>query len=113
MAKKKVRSLKVYGQSDYNYKTTPYIRLKGDWLREIGFEAGRYIQVKYEEGKLIITLDVAREKMLEKEKEYIEIEQKRMYKEIRKERALYSAQLVAEPESGYESNGREVLNYES
>lgn len=56
---------------------------------------------------------MAREKMLEKEKEYIEIEQKRMYKEIRKERALYSAQLVAEPESGYESNGREVLNYES
>lgn len=37
IAKKECRNMKVYGQSGYNYKTTPTIMLKGQWLKEMGF----------------------------------------------------------------------------
>lgn len=51
MAKK--RSIKVYGQSGYKYRETPTIMLKGQWLKEAGFEIGDYISVTCEDGKLI------------------------------------------------------------
>lgn len=38
MAKK--RSIKVVSQSGYNYKATPTITLKGQWLKELGFDIG-------------------------------------------------------------------------
>ena len=38
MAFKKFRKMKVYNVSGYNYKDTPTIILKGDWLKETGFE---------------------------------------------------------------------------
>lgn len=55
MAFKKFRKMKVYSSSGYNYKNTPSIILKGDWLKESGFEIGSLIQVECEDGKLIIT----------------------------------------------------------
>lgn len=55
MAFKKSRNMKVYGQSDYNYKSTPTIMLKGQWLKEAGFDCGTSITVTCEDGKLIIT----------------------------------------------------------
>lgn len=55
MAFKKFRKMKVYESSGYNYKSTPSIILKGDWLKEIGFDIGGLIQVECENGKLIIT----------------------------------------------------------
>ena len=55
MAFKKFRKMKVYEASGYNYKRTPSIILKGDWLKETGFEIGGLIQVECENGKLIIT----------------------------------------------------------
>jgi toxic protein SymE len=55
MAFKKFRKMKVYESSGYNYKSTPSIILKGDWLKEIGFDSGGLIQVECENGKLIIT----------------------------------------------------------
>ena len=60
MKVKKSRSMKVYGQSGYRYKETPTIMLKGQWLRELGFDIGDYISVSCENGKLIITPDVGR-----------------------------------------------------
>ena len=54
MAKKSVRNMKVCGQSGYQYKTIPSIMLKGQWLKELGFEIGDYISVSCENGKLII-----------------------------------------------------------
>lgn len=45
MAKKDNRSMKVYGQSDYNYKTTPTIMLKEQRLKEMGFEIGNLDEV--------------------------------------------------------------------
>lgn len=38
---KKERKMKVYSQSGYRYKETAAIILKGDWLKECGFEIGR------------------------------------------------------------------------
>ena len=35
--------MKVHEQSGYNYKATPTIILKGQWLKEMGFEIGDYI----------------------------------------------------------------------
>ena len=55
MAFKKFRKMKVYEASGYNYKRTPSIILKGDWLKEAGFDVGGLIQVECEDGKLIIT----------------------------------------------------------
>lgn len=55
MAVKKTRNMKVYEQSGYNYKSTPTIILKGQWLREAGFDCGTSITVTCEEGRLIIT----------------------------------------------------------
>lgn len=55
MAFKKFRKMKVYEASGYNYKRTPSIILKGDWLKESGFDVGSLIQVECEEGKLVIT----------------------------------------------------------
>ena len=55
MKNQKIRSMKVHEQSGYNYKATPTIILKGQWLKEMGFEIGDYITVSCEDGKLIIT----------------------------------------------------------
>lgn len=60
MAIKKSRQMKVYGQSGYHYKSTPAIMLKGQWLKELGFEIGDYISVSCENGKLVITPDAER-----------------------------------------------------
>ena len=57
MKNQKIRSMKVHEQSGYNYKATPTIILKGQWLKEMGFEIGDYISVSCEDGKLIITPD--------------------------------------------------------
>lgn len=51
MKNQKIRSMKVHEQSGYNYKATPTIILKGQWLKEMGFKIGDYINVSCEEGK--------------------------------------------------------------
>lgn len=55
MAYKKYREMKVYEASGYQYKRTPSIVLKGQWLSELGFDIGEPIEVKCEDGRLIIT----------------------------------------------------------
>jgi hypothetical protein len=53
---KEYRELKVVEQSGYKYKPTPTITLKGQWLKELGFESGNQVLVKCENSKLIVTL---------------------------------------------------------
>lgn len=55
MAFKEYRNMKVYEQSGYHYKATLVIMLKGQWLKECGFDMGTPITVKCEGGKLTIT----------------------------------------------------------
>ena len=52
---KEYRNMKVYEQSGYQYKPTPVITLKGNWLKECGFDMGTPIIVKCEDDKLTIT----------------------------------------------------------
>ena len=47
--------MKVYEASGYQYKRTPSIVLKGKWLSDLGFDIGEQIEVKCEDGRLIIT----------------------------------------------------------
>lgn len=53
---KKERRMKVYAQSGYKYKDTATIILKGDWLKNCGFEPGTPIKVECEGGRLVITV---------------------------------------------------------
>ena len=48
------RNLTVYEMSGYQYKPTPTIMLKGQWLADLGFEAGSRIKVRCENGRLTI-----------------------------------------------------------
>ena len=46
MMKKTTRKLKVYSQSGYRYRNTPTIMLKGQWLKELGFDSDTHISVE-------------------------------------------------------------------
>ena len=59
--RKDYRELKVSSFSGYGYKSAPMLRIQGLWLEELGFNIGDPILVKCEDGKLIITVDHARE----------------------------------------------------
>ena len=50
------RELTVYGMSGYNYKDTPTIMMKGEWLKNFGFGIGDKYHVECKPGKLIITM---------------------------------------------------------
>lgn len=54
MNDKKIRKLKVYGQSGYHYKETPTIILKGQWLQQAGFNIGDEIVITVTDGKALI-----------------------------------------------------------
>lgn len=55
MKSKKKRNLKVYNQTQGYYKNNvPTIILKGDWLKELGFDCNIPIEVICKKGKLII-----------------------------------------------------------
>lgn len=48
------RTLTISAISSYNYKPVPYIRMQGRWLRQLGFEIGRKIEVEEHEGLMVI-----------------------------------------------------------
>lgn len=54
---KEHRKLKVVEQSGYKYNPTPTIILKGQWLKEIGFNAGDKVSVECSQGKISIIKD--------------------------------------------------------
>ena len=54
---KKNRKLKVVEQSGYKYKPTPTIILKGQWLQNFGFKIGDTVEIKCEEGKIVISYE--------------------------------------------------------
>ena len=106
MKNQKIRSMKVHEQSGYNYKATPTIILKGQWLKEMGFEIGDYITVSCEDGKLIITPDTEKAARVKEEAEFMDEEMKKLQKRFQAEQAKLRAQFVAERSTEY--NGREV-----
>ena len=50
----KERKLHVIAQSGYKYKDVPAIILKGKWLSEFGFSAGKEITVSCKDKILVI-----------------------------------------------------------
>ena len=88
MKNQKNRSMKVHAQSGYNYKATPTIILKGQWLQEMGFEIGDYISVNCEDGKLIITPDAEKAAIAKAETEFMEKEMKKLQKKFQKEKEM-------------------------
>ena len=54
MKNQKIRSMKVHEQSGYNYKATPTIILKGQWLKDAGFNIGDNISLECDAGIIII-----------------------------------------------------------
>lgn len=94
---KNIRSLKVHEQSGYNYHGTPTIQLKGQWLKELGFNIGDYVSIVCENGRLVITPDVERAKEKAAEKAFMEREMKALQKRYELEKANLKAQMVAEP----------------
>ena len=101
MAFKKNRSVKVYERCGYNYRPTPTIMLKGQWLKELGFDAGTYISVSCVNGKLVITPDAERAALKEAEDAFKEKETKLLQKRFEAEKKRLHAQFVAEREAGY------------
>ena len=101
MTKKKYRELTVGEYGGYGRRVSPMIRLNGLWLEEAGFHAGDPVLVRCEDGKLIITQDIARAEMLEAEKAFMEEETKKLRKKFLKEKEDLHARLVAERQEEY------------
>lgn len=62
----------------------------------MGFKVGDPVLVKCEDGKLIITQDAAKAKMIEAEKAFMENETRKLHKRFQKEHSELRAQYVAE-----------------
>ncbi|MDO4322858.1 MAG: SymE family type I addiction module toxin [Lachnospiraceae bacterium] len=92
----KKRSVKVYGQSGYKYRETPTIMLKGQWLKEAGFDIGDYISITCEDGKIIITQDAERAAAAAAEAEFMEREMKALKRRYEAKKVKIRAQMVAE-----------------
>lgn len=101
MAFKDTRNIKVCGQSGYNYKPTPAIMLKGQWLKEAGFDIGAQVKVQCENGRLVILRDKAREEELEAEKAFMEAETRKLKARFEAEKEEIRARFVAERKAGY------------
>lgn len=95
------RSVKVCEQSGYRYKATPTITLKGQWLKEFGFEIGDYVSVSCEDGRLVIMQDVERAAIEKAETEFMERETAILRKRFAVEKERLHAQFVAERKAQY------------
>jgi antitoxin component of MazEF toxin-antitoxin module len=93
--------MKVYGMSGYRYRSTPTIQLKGEWLKEIGFDIGDYISITCENGRLVITPDAERAALKEAEDAFMEKETKLLQKRFEAEKKRLHAQFVAERKAEY------------
>lgn len=103
---KKRRTMKIYGMSGYNYKPMPTIMLKGQWLKELGFEIGGYVTVSCENGRLVITPDAEMAALKETEAAFMERETKILQKKLEAEKEKLRAQLVAERGMEYNSSAK-------
>jgi len=57
----KTRRLKISYALNYPY-CVPRIPIQGQWLAAAGFNVGDYVRIEVESGRLVITLDLDRER---------------------------------------------------
>jgi hypothetical protein len=62
------RILTVIGQSVYNYKEAPTIRLHGRWLEGLGFKIGEQVTVEEECGRLVVSRMMEKKEPVHKSK---------------------------------------------
>ena len=111
MTKKNVRNMKVCGQSGYKYETVPAITLKGKWLEELGFHLGDYVQVKCENGQLIIMPDVNKAQEQEAKTAFMDEEIKKLKVRYPNEKEEITAKYVAEQSAGCYGKKRDMRDW--
>lgn len=99
----------MHGTSGYRYKATPTIMLKGEWLKDFGFDIGGYVSVSCENGKLVITPEAEMAAMKEAEAAFMERETKLLQKRFEAEKEKLRAQFVAERKADYCMVADEVI----
>ena len=75
--------------------------LKGEWLKELGFEIGNYVSVSSENGKLVITQDVEMAAIKEAEAAFMERETRILQKRFEAEKEKLHAKFIAERKAEY------------
>lgn len=101
MAYKDTRNITVISQNGHNYKPTPTIMLKGQWLKAAGFEIGDPVRVECEDGKLVVILDRERAEEMEAQKAFMEEESKKLKARFDAEKKEIYAKFVAERRAQY------------
>ena len=93
--------MKIYSQSGYNYRKTPTIILRGNWLTDMGFQIGNYISVSCDDGKLVITPDRKRAALEKAKAAFMEKETKLLKQRFEVDKEKLLAQHIAESKAGY------------
>ena len=96
VTRKDFRELTVSEATNYGRKTAPMLRIQGLWLQELGFHVGDSVLVKCEDGKLIITPDTVKPKLMEKEEEEVKRLHDKFLTEKKEVHARYVAERMAE-----------------
>ena len=100
MAKKNARNMKVCGQSGYKYETVPAITIKRKVAGRTGIHLGDYVQVKCENGQLIITPDVDKAQEKAAKTAFMEEEIRKLEIRYKREKDEIEAKYVAEQNTG-------------
>lgn len=58
----KTRNLTVYEGSGKNYAPIPKIILQGQWIGQLGFSIGDKVEVRYQDGQIIVEKVLAAER---------------------------------------------------
>lgn len=104
---KKLRSYTI-GKIYATNRFVPMIRLSGKWLEELGFQCGGYVDVKCENGQIIITPNTEREEAAAAEKAFMERETKKLKERFKKEKEEIVKSYVAEQRILYGSDSQNL-----
>lgn len=96
VTRKDFRELTVSEATNYGRRTAPMLRIQGLWLQDLGFNVGDPVLVKCEDGKLIITPDTVKPKLMEKEEEEVKMLHDKFLTEKKEVHARYVAERMAE-----------------
>lgn len=101
MAKRKEYRDLTVGDVYRNGKSVPMLRVGGMWLEELGFKTGDFVQIKCEDGQLIISLNEEKAQQMAEEKAFMEAETRKLQKRFQKEKDEIHARFVAERKARY------------
>ena len=94
--RKEYRELTVGYVNDYGSDSYPMVRMKGAWLRDLGFNPGDPILVKCEDGQITITKNEALQSLKKEEEAQIAAAERRLEKQFQSEKKRIREMYVAE-----------------